>query len=393
MGNKAGKMCMLLSMVFLLLISSGCWDRRELDQHAIVSGIGLDTDPVENHIRLSVQIIDPSQVSTAGSDQAGGGKPFWIASTSSDTVFDAIRDMTNISSRPLTLVHNKVLIVGEDLAKEGLQEHLDVFFRDIESRTTNWIFIAEGRAEDILKLETPMMKISSFSLSSMLEVQPWKQSQTILTNYIDFAQAASCPTTAVLLPVVSTLKTETGEQPQLSATAVLDKDLKLIGKLNEQESRGVLWIMDKVRGGILVIHPSATEKASLEIIRSQSKVKMALKNNMPEITIEVDITSNLSELSGNGDLMSPAIWNKLAHYQAKAVEKEIRMAVEKAQELNADVFGFGAMIYKKYPQEWKTIEALWDDIFPLIEVNVQVKSRVKHPGFMTRSFSQYQTKG
>jgi spore germination protein KC len=61
---------LLLLCVFLCLLS-GCWDREELQQLSIVSGMAIDKggDAIKNRYKVTVQIINPSQVS--GGQQGG----------------------------------------------------------------------------------------------------------------------------------------------------------------------------------------------------------------------------------------------------------------------------------------------------------------------------------
>lgn len=69
---------------FLLLIAvciNGCWSYRELNQLAIIAGVGIDTEKKSDEVQLSVQIIKPSEVQSGGMDSGGGvavkPKPPW----------------------------------------------------------------------------------------------------------------------------------------------------------------------------------------------------------------------------------------------------------------------------------------------------------------------------
>ena len=51
-------------------------------------------------------------------------------------------------------------------------------------------------------------------------------------------------------------------------------------------------------------------------------------------------------------------------------------AFDKSREFNADIFGFGEMLHKKYSNEWKTLKDNWDEIYPTIELNIDVESKI-----------------
>ncbi|MFP7313778.1 Ger(x)C family spore germination protein [Bacillus safensis] len=65
------KPLMLLLLCVFLILLSGCWDREELQQLSSVSGLAIDkgSDKIKNRYRVTVQIINPSQV--AGGQQGG----------------------------------------------------------------------------------------------------------------------------------------------------------------------------------------------------------------------------------------------------------------------------------------------------------------------------------
>lgn len=59
------------------------------------------------------------------------------------------------------------------------------------------------------------------------------------------------------------------------------------------------------------------------------------------------------------------------------------LLLKKAKDLKADVFGFGEVLHKKYPQEWKELKDTWRDIFPAIEVTVDVSLTFKNEDRLT----------
>jgi spore germination protein KC len=59
------------------------------------------------------------------------------------------------------------------------------------------------------------------------------------------------------------------------------------------------------------------------------------------------------------------------------------MAITKVKELNSDIFGFGDAVHQRYRDEWKELEANWDEIFPDIEVEVTVESKLRRSGRIT----------
>src|SRR5690606_28620680 len=84
-------------------------------------------------------------------------------------------------------------------------------------------------------------------------------------------------------------------------TAVFKKD-KLVGWLNEMESKGYNYLSDRVsktagdiscpNGGIM----------NLDVIRSKTKMKGYVKNGMPQIDVDIRMESNIADVQCDIDL-------------------------------------------------------------------------------------------
>ncbi len=66
-----------------------------------------------------------------------------------------------------------------------------------------------------------------------------------------------------------------GASPRITGAAVFRKD-RLVGWLGKQETRGLLWVMGRVRSGIIVIeHPAdSDEYVGLEILRAKGSFRV-----------------------------------------------------------------------------------------------------------------------
>ncbi len=367
-------------IVVSLLLLSGCWDRRDLDERGIVSGVAVDKAEQSSGIVYTVQVIDPAQVST-GKTNPGDSKPFFLLSAEGTTIFYAVRHLAQSSARKLFYDHNNVILFGEELARQGIDKYLDFFMRNEEIRKNNWLMVAEGKGADVLKAETPLVPTSAQYLGKLVEEQAASNSESLGIRFVKFSQQVMSQSTAPLAPLVRTGDMGNEAQLRVSGMAVFNRELRMVGKLNGPESRGLMWVLGKVKSGIILIQPGTCEDFySLEIIRASSRIMPAMENGNPQITVKIAVRSNLGEAGCTDDLLKPAIWNTMEKQQAQAVRREIMLALEQARQLNADIFGFGDAFYKKYPAEWKQLGPKWQEIFPALKVNVVVESKVERPG-------------
>ncbi|MDD4402436.1 MAG: Ger(x)C family spore germination protein [Desulfitobacteriaceae bacterium] len=378
------KIAALLVLILQLLFATGCWDLLELNKRAIVVGLGFDSSPNEDKILISVQIIDPSNIKTPQTAGGGDGQPYWIATNESTTVFEGMRAMTHVSSRKLFFPHNQIIIFGEDLAKKGIKDYLDLLMRDYEFRETNWIIVSEGKAQDILDTKTRVNNISAFFIRDLITERKFS-SQAMAINIKDLARKITSKSTAPIASYIYLENTGQEKRLNLSRTAVFDNNMNMVGTLNNYESRGLLWVLGEVKSGIIVVEsPNGKGNYSLEILKVKSKIIPEFKDGKPTITVRVKESSNLGETSCLEDLTKPEVWELMESLQNEAIHQEISITLDKAQELKADIFGFGEAFHKKYPRRWKEMEPNWQEIFSSLEVNIIVESKVKNPGVIIK---------
>ena len=378
--KRRKKIVTLLILTLQMLFSSGCWDRIDLNKRAIVVGLGFDSSPREDKIRVSTQIVDPTNVKTPQTSGGGGGQPFWVATSEGTTVFEAIRLMTSVSSRKLFFPHNQVIIFGEDLAKKGIKDYLDMLMRDYEFRETNWIVIAKGKAQDMLATKTRINNISAFFIRDLIDEQRFN-SYVATINIKDLARKITSKSTAPIASYIHLEDTGQEKRLKLSQTAVFDNNMKMVGTLSHRESRGLLWVLGEVKSGIIVVkNPTGKGNYSLEILGAKSKIVPEFRDGKPRITVRIKENSNLGETSCPEDLIKPEVWKLMASLQNEVIRQEILIALKKARLLKADIFGFGEEFHKKYPRQWKEMEPNWQEIFPSLEVDISVESIVRRPG-------------
>lgn len=97
----------------LLFTASGCWSRKELEDMAIVSGIGIDLMPDSDMIALTFEVILPAVMRSIASGGSGGGgaagkddiKASLIITNTGKTYFDAERSFRCQTTKRLFLSH------------------------------------------------------------------------------------------------------------------------------------------------------------------------------------------------------------------------------------------------------------------------------------------------
>jgi len=365
----------LIFIIIILTLASGCWGRIEVNQAAVLIGGGWDR-------ATSGRIMVTAQTALASTNQ-----PFTTVTAVGDTVSAAFRNTTLFSPRKQLPHHITVHVLGEDMAGH-LTDVLDLLVRAETIRETGDIFIARGAtAREVLEVPTPIEKLPAQGLVSMIRTQdPGVGLYTEITIG-EFLGKIAAPGVEPVIPGIEIVEEQPGKKRlQLSGMAVIKKG-KLVGWLNEPESRGYRWLRPKrIRGGIKILpSPVGGKPVALETLRAKSKIKPEI-DSKGRIIMSIDIreTANFYEERDTDNLLTPENLKRLEQAGSRQIEQEVLAAVKKARELDSDIFGFGLALSRTYPREWKQIEPDWEHIFPTVEVKVDAQSEIKRSGLLTR---------
>ena len=386
-------------LLIIVVLFTGCWDWEELNNLTIVSGIGLDQAEEPGKILFTAQVISPAALSGSGGDSGGtrgGGEgsaetqAVRVLTTTEETVFQAVRKLSTQASNRLLLSHLQVIVISREAAEQGIYHYIDFFARDPEPRPDIRVLVAEKEAGEIMRQPCGVSNIPALGLYRAVQTAELNALAPDITMQEANIRLAS--ETIELIAPIAKLYQEKGvsrvtkTRIDIDGTAVFRGD-KMVGKLNHRETRGLLWILGKVKTGIIVTE-HAEGKQSLEIVKAQSKITPEIRNNELVVKIAVDVTSNLGDQQCSKNLTDPVMIASLEEKQTAEIKKEISGAVKKAQELKADIFGFGDELRRKYPEQWKKLEQHWAELFPGIKIELEIKSQIKATGALIEPIYQ-----
>jgi spore germination protein KC len=375
-----------LSILLLATLLSGCWDLRELDNLALVFGIGVELTPEGDGHQLTFELVRARQIQSPGAGVAGGGQrnPYWLLQATGPTVFEAIRNATLQSSRRLFLSHTQVFIISEELAKGGISPVLDFIVRDHEPRIAKWLLLTPDDPMAIFAAEPGLEQISAVAIAEL--IQNYAITSKIKpVRVVDYLETRLYKTSANTLPIIRIRETAGKKELIIDRTGVIKGD-KLVGYLNPTETRGLLWVQNEVGGGVITFEaPGGKGQATLELFNTDTKVTVESNDHGIQVKIVIKVQSGLGGQTGSIDLFTTGQIARLEKRQAEAIRKEIRAALTKAQELKADIFGFGEYLYRHDHRSWQRLKRDWERHFVGAEVEVLVETRVEEVGLITKA--------
>lgn len=378
---KALKMFLLAITVSLL---TGCWNRIEVNDIAIVTAIGLDLVE-DDMIRLSLQVAIPTKLGPTGGSKGGKERSTFVISEKGATVSEAYRNLQMKLSRRVFFSQSRVLLIGEALARRGIATIIDFYARFHQPRMNSFIMFTKGYASEVIKNIPILESVSAeetkelAKLSVGVKVYVRDFLNMLLTDGFEpFAPEYK------LTPLEVDTKDDIGKIQVINGAAVFKKD-KLIGWMDDTETRGILWLRNEIEGGVISIKVPKNKGGgiiSFDIIRSETKLLPILKDGQlklkVKVTSEMIVTENYSKVV----LLNQKNLEEIQKDIEKEIRTRIQLVVNSAQkEFQSDIFGFGQAVYRKYPKAWNTVyKKNWDQDFPKLEVKIHSKVYVRRIG-------------
>jgi spore germination protein KC len=385
----------LMLSILLLILVSGCWNSRELNSIALAVALGIDK--VGDQYLVSAQIVVPSNVASTGKSE---GMAVTMLKAEGKSVFEALRRMTTTAPRKIYLAHLRVLVLGEDLAREGIASPLDFLNRDHEPRTDFFIVVAKHlSAEDVLKVATPLEKVPANRMffSLLTSERFWAPTRVVKLDEVilDLVTEGRSPvltTIEVTGPeeiVEGKVNTEQINPPsklKYAGLAYFKKD-KLAGWLSENDSKAYNYLNDNVNNTVGVVTCPGGGQISLEIIRTKTEAKGGVELGKPWIEANIHAEMNVGTVECQIDLMDMGIMDKLEKSANEQLEELILTSVHKAQkQIKYDVFGFGDLIHRDDPKGWKGIKDNWEKAFVDLQVDVKADVKIRRLAKVGNSF-------
>ncbi|MBA9028265.1 MULTISPECIES: Ger(x)C family spore germination protein [Bacillaceae] len=392
-------------MISSILFITGCWSQKELNDLAIVSAFAIDKNESEKNkgrYEVTLQVINPGNV--AGSLQGGGGQtpPISTYTSTANTILIASRELSKKVSRKRYYAHTNLVVISEKLAREeGITRVLDAIERSPEFRTTAQIVIAHNaKAADIVKILTPIDKISSNDVIKTIKFTEDIWGEVVKVNLQDVIRALVTPGKEPVITGFRILGSkdkgskleniqDTKPSGNIDANGIaIFKEGKLIGWFHNKTSRGVSWILNKIKTTAVAVDWEEEKEAIVyNVIRQKTKVKADMEKGSPVISIHTEVEGDIGEVNTSIKLSDRDTLFKIEKSFEKEIKEEIKQAVKQAKKNQSDIFGFGEKVYRANPTEWKNLEQDWNEVhFPKAKIRVSVEAFVRRTGLTKESY-------
>lgn len=363
-------------IIFILpLFTSGCWNLLEINDAVVDLGLGVDL--LDNgQIEVSTQLaksVDPQQ-------SVPGQPEFVVKAASGRTITSAARNINLSLPRMPLWAHSGIQVIGEKIARQDMALIMDMLFRNRNVRHNCTMFIAANTTpREVFAVASPLVNYSSRGLEKAIGFQEEQLGIYVPITQTEFFSDLVTPGIEPVVPRV-VISEKSGEKQLLIDGSAVFKGKHMIGSLNEKESRGYRWLKSKIkRGGIIVVDfPLESGRILMfEVLSFGSKSRPLLEGNKMKMKLEIEAKINFYEENGIANLLTEKNQGTLEKLAADKIEEEVKACITKAQELNSDILGWGRTLARYQPDLWKELKPGWNELFPLIDYDIQVKTQLK----------------
>ncbi|WP_169713785.1 Ger(x)C family spore germination protein [Paludifilum halophilum] len=355
-----------LGLVLLCaILLTGCWDAREVEERTSVIAIGVDRHAEGYEVTIQVPI--PLKVVGGGGGEGGesGHQAVQTFTGRGSTLSRAIDQIQDKVNQELFFGHTRLFLVGEELAKEGIEELLDSSRRQPQARRRQWMLVVKGKARDAIESEPKMEQIPMQYYINMIEtgVRLGRFAEEGLgAVFSGLANPGKNPVLNYVDPKNRTVR--------WAGLGVMAKD-RVVGVLTRREATTFLQIRSKELGEPLGAPcPEGEGRLVFEPKELTRKIRIYSRNHRPEIRVTVQVKGGIIEKTCHElDLSKQETMDRVTQAVQATYQRRARHLVKKVQkELKADGFNFGNHVRAYHPDLWKRID--WDKEFPRMKIHV-----------------------
>jgi spore germination protein KC len=387
------KRLLFIHIILSILLLAGCWSSHEVNTLAITVCTGIDK--TEKGYLITEQVINPRAIA---STKMTSESPVFLFTKEGENLDEIIRSFSTQTSRTIYNAHLRMVVFGEEVARDGIQNILDYFIRNYQYRTDFYFVVAKNTtANEVLSVLTPLESIPGIDLYNSLKESEENWAPTKSIRIVELVNSILADGKNPVITGVEVTKGEniSNSTDALKASNEIKKTIftgmgafkkdKLAGWLDEDESKGYNYIIGNVKRTVGYANYGDKVKVANEVINAKSVMKASIEKGRPVVNVEIDIKQNVGAVEGEFDVSREENIKIINETSEKKIKSICEKTVRKVQnELKTDIFGFGEAIHRKYPKLWEKMKDNWNNEFPDLAVNITVRVKTNQLGQITK---------
>ncbi|MGG4439595.1 Ger(x)C family spore germination protein [Brevibacillus fortis] len=376
----------MLVVLLCMFLVSGCWDRREVNDMAIVIALAMDKEP-EGRYRISIQV---PLVSSLGAQSGGGGgtsgdKSYYVDSAVGRTIREANDLIQARMSREIYYSHHRMIVIGEELAKDGMSDVLDIVARFPENRLTAYIVMTKGKGIELLTAQPQFERFSGEAMRELVKMGG------ITVSLKDLAQMLSTPGVNAIIPVLAAVDSHPkGKSKEIEATGVgLFRNDKLVTIAKAKDLTGLRLFQRNFTPFSVVLPLNKKERLTVNFSKGRANIKPEIRKGHIHYKIDLYTSAVVLENMSNLDLEKEKNIKMLQTKLVEQINRGVNDTIKTIKQYRSDIIGLGIVLSRHYPHEWQErYRSRWNEELPKITYEIHSKVNMANFGQTTKNITQ-----
>ena len=390
------KIFIIILIIIFFISFSYSYKALNIENLAFVVALGIDTSDSKK-IKVTFQFVNPPSTSEGSNQEA----EIFEDTVDTNSIPNAINIMNSYLARKIDLSHCRNIVFSEDIAKNGISEHIYTLMNDVQVRPTSNIIITNCTANEYIKNSIPSLETS---ITRYYDIFPNSGhytgyvSNASIGNFYNALVCNNCEPYAILGGVSS--DSSVGSQSDVSTDSNIKsgsspisglrssenigmaafKNDKLIGELNAIETVCFHILKNNLNSFIVSIPNPDDNNSKIDLLltpKGDSKIKVSIINGSPYIKIDSSFNAKIYFMDEKASYLNSDVLNSISNACNKYLENELSSYLYKTSiDFKSDINGIGRYALSNFytNSEFKNYD--WVDSYVNSTFSVNVNTNV-----------------
>lgn len=337
----------IILIILSLLLTTGCWNYKELNELGIVSAMGVSKEGDE-------YILDVELINIVDSKKSNlNESPITVITGRGKTIFEAARSMNKLTSKIFFLADLDYVFLDKSVLTSDTKEIMDFLIRDTRV-SLNFLIItsSESNSKDILSSISHFNTNQAENLYEIINNSEKRYGGVKALHVRDFISSSLENGKNVIYPniIINNNESNTNEslEKSVSNSLLQVKDMIFFNKdnivhLNDNVIKGYNFINNNIKN-ITVSIPCTNGYFTIETLDSNFNIKDNLNNN--ELLVNGEVGAEIVYYGCDNNLDSTKVLESISKLSEEEIISYIQEGLEVINKYNYDFFNIGNYIYK-----------------------------------------------
>lgn len=371
--NKRRRYSLLLVLLFIPLLLTGCFDYHDINKVTFPTSIIFDIDDLGEAI-VYLDCIKPYRSTNDSSDKGrriiykGQGK----------TALEALSDINRVSSFKLDYTQTRAYIFTEKASRKGIKKFLDLINNNSEFSMKPSAFVYYGDVDELLKTVSTDEEYLGLFLNDLVGKEKYNP-KAVKSNINYYLSNILMGSNTAVLTSIALKDNAIDKKIEIQGSSIF-KDNVLVEKIDVVNSLMYNIMMGNAKTGTLeVANPQDKQNfITLQILDSSVEDKIQFQDGKYKLIKNVNVDVSVSEIQGKLIVDSSSL-DYIEVNEEAYINGYVEYLFNKYKEDGLDIFDVERLAEMYYPHE--NIE----NPLSITELEVNTKINIKGTGVVKDS--------